>query len=516
LINRLAGDDGVTADDLSPTTSLAEPSVETVELPPRYRRARSIFLRALGLIYVAAFASLGVQVDGLVGSQGILPIAQTLERIRPILGSEWFRQAPTILWWNASDATLHALCWGGVALGVLLTTGVLPKLCLVFLWFGYLSLTVAGQVFLSFQWDSLLLETGLLAIFFAPWGVWLDGAKRDPSPIVLYLLRWLLFRLNFLSGLVKLASEDPAWTTWQALRYHYETQPLPTWTSWYIHQAPARFQSFSVGFMFWCELVAPLLIFGPRLARRVAFASTVTLQVLIMATGNYGFFNLLTIALALLLVEDRDWGVRGDRLVIPTRTGGPLHRIQTAGGTLVGLTCAVVVVALTTLEGVERIVRAQIPNVPEQLYQLRAYVRPFHSFNAYGLFAVMTTERPEIIVEGSSDGETWRPYTFRWKPGDPAERPRFTTPHMPRLDWQMWFAALARDCRAVPWFREFENRLLEGSPAVLGLLRDNPFPDHPPRYIRARLYDYRFTTWGSPDWWSREEIGFFCRPISRE
>ena len=140
-------------------------------------------------------------------------------------------------------------------------------------------------------------------------------------------------------------------------------------------------------------------------------------------------------------------------------------------------------------------------------------MQPFHSTNAYGLFAVMTTERPEIDLQGSEDGIVWKSYTFRWKPGDVMRRPEFCTPHLPRLDWQMWFAALGGDCRSQSWFLAFEQRLLEGSPAVLGLLGENPFPDHPPRFLRARLYSYRFTRKGDQAWWKREEAGWFCPPV---
>jgi hypothetical protein len=287
------------------------------------------------------------------------------------------------------------------------------------------------------------------------------------------------------------------------MMYHYETQPLPTWTSWFMHQLPAWCQIASVGFLFWAELVAPIFVFGPRRVRMVGFASMVLLQALIAATGNYGFFNLLTVTLCLILVEDRDWGwTAGDRPE-PRRPGwwrkAPIAAI------------GAVLVAVTTMEALDRSPIAVV--CPRPLKELRRWVEPFHSANAYGLFAVMTTERPEILLEGSDDGRTWKPYTFRWKPGDVSRRPRFCSPHMPRLDWQMWFAALAGDCRLQAWFLAFERRLLEGSPEVLRLLGPDPFPDQPPRYLRARLYVYRFTGWGDRDWWRREEAGWFCPPV---
>jgi lipase maturation factor 1 len=242
----------------------------------------------------------------------------------------------------------------------------------------------------------------------------------------------------------------------------------------------------------------------------LGFWSLVLLQVLIAATGNYGFFNVLSIVLCLSLVEDRDWEwVRGRRRDADRDEPGPAR-----GGWCRQLTlgaAGAVIVLVTTMEGLDRSGWTVV--FPRPLEALRTAVAPLHSMNAYGLFAVMTTERPEIIVEGSADGVTWVPYDFRWKPGDVGRRPRFTTPHLPRLDWQMWFAALARDCRVQPWFLAFERRLLEGSPEVLGLLRDNPFPDAPPRYLRAQLYQYRFTGRGAGAWWRRDEVGLYCPPL---
>jgi len=469
---------------------------------PRYRRMRSIFLRALGAVYLMAFWSLGVQVDGLIGSRGILPVDEFLRSAKLALGDGAYRLFPTLLWFDSSDRALHLLCWGGVLVSALLVAGVLPGVSLALLWVFYLSLTVAGQEFLSFQWDVLLLETGLLAILFSPWGVWLGRARGEPSRGVVWLLRWLVFRLMFLSAMVKLTSGDQAWRSWTALNYHYETQPLPPWTSWYMHQLPAWFQTMSAGVMFWSELIAPFFVFGPRRVRMVGFWSIVLLQVLIAATGNYGCFNALSLVLCVTLVEDRDWGAQVSGQEEP-RTRG-LKRV------LIGAV-GVVVVLVTTMQGISRTWPAvEFPGLMEDL---RRWVEPLRSMNAYGLFAVMTTERKEIEVEASDDGVTWKPYQFPWKPGELDRRPRFTTPHMPRLDWQMWFAALAPNCWRQPWFLKFEQRLLEGSPPVLKLLRENPFPDRPPRYIRSRLYLYHFTKWGSRAWWQREDLGLYCPPV---
>lgn len=495
-----------------------------------YRRTRSLLLRGLGVIYLSAFASLAVQLDGLFGSRGILPAPDFLGRVQRVLPDEsrWW-QVPTVFWIDASDGALRAVCWGGVGLAAVLIAGILPGPCLVLLWLFYLSLTVVGQEFLSFQWDILLLESGLLALLLTPWGWRLGRAGDEPWRPAAWLFRWLVFRLMFLSGVVKLTSGDPAWWSWRALDYHYLTQPLPTWTSWYMHQLPAWFQWLSVGFMFYAELVAPFFVFGPRPWRRLGFASLVLLQVLILATGNYGFFNLLAIVLCISVLDDADLAWAKSAMFDPLLARIPLFRrtpagdrrgtspasttgrdwslprrivIGAAGAFLFSVTAAQVLLAVWLEEA-----------APAAIGTLARAIEPLRSTNSYGLFRVMTRERPEITIEGSDDGETWRPYRFRWKPGEPDRRPRFATPHMPRVDWQMWFAALRGDCRAEPWFIRFELRLLEGSPEVLALLRENPFPERPPRYLRARLSLYTFTRPGARDWWNIQEVGMYCPPL---
>ncbi len=505
---------------------------------PSFRRVRSLFLRGLGLVYLAAFGSMAVQVDGLIGSHGILPAAEYLALAGRMLGrgpaAYW--RLPTLCWLNASDWALHALCWGGIALSVALVVGILPGLCAALLWLFYLSLVVSGQDFLNYQWDSLLLEAGLLAVLLAPWGIWLGRARDDPWAFSIWLVRWLVFRLMFLSGLVKLASQDPAWLKWKALEYHYQTQPLPVWTSWYIQQMPACFHAMSVGLMFFAELIAPFFVVGPRPIRLVGFASLVTLQGLIAGTGNYGFFNLLAVVLCLTLLDDRDvqWMQRVVRQALERRTRSwSWGRDRTGPGegraagdsepsgtarswsmprrSVIGFLGGAVIV-LTAAQTVERVWPEVI--VPSELILLEEWVQPLRSFNSYGLFAVMTKKRPEIVVEGSDDGLSWKPYRFRWKPCELDRRPMFTTPHMPRLDWQMWFAALSAGYRGQTWFLRFERRLLAGEPEVLGLLRDNPFPARPPRYVRARLFLYKFSEWGAVNWWTREDRGLFCPAVS--
>jgi hypothetical protein len=489
---------------------------------PGYYRTRSALVRGLGLAYLSAFWSLSVQVDGLIGSRGILPVSELLNQARQGLGSgpTRFWSLPTLLWIDASDGMLHLLCWGGVLLASAVILGAIPGPALSLLWLFYLSLTVVGQEFLGYQWDSLLLEAGLLGILLAPWGLWLRKARDEPWPFAIWLVRWLVFRLMFLSGVVKLASGDPTWWAWKALEHHYQTQPLPTWTSWYAHQLPAGFHWFSVGLMFYAELLAPFFVFGPRPIRLVGFASMVLLQFLIAGTGNYGFFNLLAVVLCLALLDDQDWawlrsrwiGIRPHTALATVDSGVSAHMgWSLPRRVLIG---AIGAVLLSATGGI--VIEAVWPAapIPGEVMILQNNLAPFRIANPYGLFAVMTTRRQEILVEGSEDAVNWRPYRFRWKPCEPDRRPRFAPFHLPRLDWQMWFAALRRDCRTQPWFLRFEQRLLEGSPDVLALLRDNPFPDRSPKYVRARLCLYSFTRWPSRAWWDQTDLGLFCPPIS--
>ena len=473
---------------------------------------RALFLRLLGLVYGIAFLSLWAQVDGLIGSDGILPAVEFFPAVEDRLGAEAWVRLPSILWFDQSDSTIQLACGSGVALAVLLCLGYAPGLTLAGLWVLYLSLVVAGRDFLSFQWDVLLLESGFLAILLAPhqlrrqW-IW----SQQPSIVALWLLRFLLFRVMFSSGIVKLSSGDPTWPSLRALDYHYLTQPLPTWMSWYAHQLPSWIQTCSVGAMFVIELVVPFAILGPRRIRLIGATLLVMLQVLIGATGNYGFFNLLVIALCVTPLDD-------DHLA----SVGRFRRLQATPGASGGVGrkwfTAIIAILVLALSGIQMAHafrwRASWPRV---LTRTQEALMPFRLVNGYGLFAVMTTKRREIVVEGSADGQSWKAYEFRWKPGDLEAPPAFVQPHMPRLDWQMWFAALG-SYKTTPWFMPFLGRLLQGSSAVTGLLQSNPFPDAPPTLIRAVIYEYDFERESGsfvPEvWWKRRFLGLYSPPVS--
>jgi lipase maturation factor 1 len=453
-----------------------------------------------------------VQIHGLVGARGILPARNFLDAVASALGPERYWWVPSLFWLHPSDGFLDAMCATGTVLGMLLILGVAPVASLAGLWVLYLSLQSIGQDFLSFQWDLLLLEAGFLAIFLAPLQL-RPGLRRErepPRPVV-WLCRWLVFRLMFSSGLVKLLSGDPTWRNLTALEYHYWTQPLPTWIGWYANLLPGWFQEVSCALMFAIELGAPILIWNGRRARLAAFMALVTLQILIAMTGNYGFFNLLTITLCVMLLDDTSW---------PSRLRRWREReAEAASGfawprPLIALVAGVLLL-LSLLETFSpRWVGA---GWPQPLVKLRRAAAPLRLVGSYGLFAVMTTARPEIAVEGSDDGVTWREYEFRWKAGDLSHAPSFVEPYQPRLDWQMWFAALGR-YQDDPWFLSFVLRLLEGSKEVTALLEHDPFAAHPPKYARAILYQYRFTDLAerraSGQWWKRERQRLYLPAVS--
>lgn len=464
-------------------------------LPLHFAKVEWIFLRLLAAVYLIAFGSLAMQITGLIGARGILPLGGYLEAVSNSLGARGYWSMPTIFWLAHGDGFLKAVPVGGAALALVLLIGILKglweRLLLVCLYLLYLSLCTAGQDFLSFQWDSLLLETGFLAIFLGN------------SKVVVMLFRWLLFRLMFLSGVVKLTSHDPVWRNLSALAFHYMTQPLPTPLAWYMYQLPLGFQRLSTAATLSIELAMPFLFFAPRQWRFFAAGAVLLLQVMIFLTGNYTFFNLLTMSLCLFLFDDR----------LFEKLRWPVLTVRTNAVAVWAV--AIVVLGLTVSEINEMFLDSS-NEAGNALVRLAA---PFQIANTYGLFASMTTTRPEIVVQGSNDGVTWLDYEFPYKPGDLRQPPHWVAPYQPRLDWQMWFAALS-DYRGSPWFTNFMVRLLQGSPDVLGLLKKNPFPSAAPKYVRAELFDYSFTDFEmrreTGDWWVRKPQGLYFPQISLE
>jgi hypothetical protein len=473
---------------------------------PAKRGVRWLFLRAVGVVYLIAFTSLRRQVLGLYGSRGISPIAARLKYLEPLLGEERHRAVPSLFWLGASDESLVRACQLGQALSVALICNVAPRAALVSLWALYLSFVSAGNEFLSFQWDALLLETSVHAWLVTPRGLRPKLGREEPIGLAVLAMRWLAFRLQYESGIAKLRSGDPTWKDRTALAYHFETQPLPTPLGWYAHHLPRNVQRLATRLTLFTENVVPFLAFAPRRPRHVGFGLLSGLQLAIAATGNYAFFNLLTVILNLWLLDDSAMGQR----FVPRSE----NRARRASG-IKRVAVDVAACALLAATSSAHLARYGRPEPRPALLRALSPLQPSRSINTYGLFSVMTTERPEIAIEGSNDKIAWHEYGFRYKPTDPLQKPRWVAPHQPRLDWQMWFAALGPP---PPWFELLLVRLLEGSPEVLALFGHCPFPDRPPRFVRALLYDYKFTdletrrTTGA--WWRRELVGLYFPAVS--
>lgn len=470
----------------------------------------------LSLCLLAAFLSMLIQVIGLYGQNGILPISQLLVW-REQYTFEIFLRVPSIFWLNSSDSFLQFACLAGAACSAVAAFGICTGPMIFICWFLYLSICNVGQDFTSFQWDSLLLETSLLAVFYAPWklqeAVPFTAAfkkEKEGSLIFLFLLRLLLFKLMLLAGIVKIASGDPAWRDLTALNYHFETQPLPAPLAWFTAKLPEYANQISTLLMFVIELVFPFMIFLPRPARLTGVVGFVVLQLLIIATGNYAFFNWLTIALSITPLDDQLLLGLFPRTVkdhLAMRVQSVRDRLSETSRLLI----PGIIVSFLSINFFIGIL-THFAFMPTPLRVLTAFVESFRSFNSYGLFAVMTKKRPEIILEGSLDGKEWREYEFKYKPGNISRMLPSVAPHQPRVDWQMWFAALDPE-HVAPWFSLMVDKLLLGRPEVLALFDTNPFPDGPPKMIRAVLYDYHFSDtdglFKKGQWWRREKIGIY-------
>lgn len=380
------------------------------------------------------------------------------------------------------------------------------------LWFLYLSLFLAGRLFTSYQWDMLITETLLVSIFYAPWTVRPGASRSSPSKWTTLLMTFLLFKLMFLGGFAKLLSGDETWWSLTALDYHFLTQPLPTPLAWFADKLPGPILALGTLFALAVEIVVPFFLFLGRRWRTCAAGLLVLLQVVIAATGNYGLFNGLSVLLCLVVLDDRfveRW------VPLPkTLVGGPAERSPSVTRRWIQTPMVVLLLGinLLVLFGSMGVLDRDGPLRP-----VLSTVGKIRSVNSYGLFASMTKKRREIIVQGSRDGRTWRSYRFPHKPDRVDGIPTIVAPHMPRLDWQMWFAAL-KPPDQVRWFPAFLKRLLQGSEPVLALLEGNPFDGNPPRYVRAVMYRYHFSSWSElwyeGKWWTRSNRRLYFPPVT--
>ena len=475
-----------------------------------YLWPRWLFLRALGLIFFSVFYGLAFQLRGLIGERGVLPAGLYLDRISTVFGPLtrlWF--APTLLWINSSDGALTLVVTAGLITSVLLVLNVWPRLTTALCTILFLSCIAALQDFSSYQSDGMLLEAGFLSIFFAPRGVRPRlGATDPPSRFSLFMLRWEWFRIYFESGVVKLLSGDFHWRNFTAMDDYYQNAPLPSWMGWYVEQLPHWYHAGTVIITFGAELFLVWAVFLPRRFRIACFAFVTALQTGIIATANYGFLNYIVLVLGLLLLDDRVLQRVGLASVssVPREETRRFRIHRRAEQVILGVALYTTIAAFA-FGGSDSLLA-----LPNKLLD------PFRIANAYGLFAIMTPVRYEIEFQGSSDGKSWIAYPFRYKPQDPKGRPGFYGPYQPRFDWNLWFASL-EPWRESPWVVLTEERLLEGSPDVLGLFREDPFHGKHPTMVRTVLWQYWFTDLDikrkTGAWWRRQELGQFSPGAAR-
>ncbi|MGA2205501.1 MAG: lipase maturation factor family protein [Terracidiphilus sp.] len=517
---------------------------------------RWIFLRALALIYFSAFYSLLFQIKGLIGPDGILPARDYLADVAQQLGLERYWYAPSLYWISSSSATMMAVTWIGLIAAVIAFLNVWPRLSFFICFVCFLSFVGASSVFSSYQSDGMLLEAGFLALFFAPRGLWPGwGAHDPPSRMSWFLLQWEWFRIYFESGMVKFASGDPQWRHFTAMDEYYQNGPLPTWIGWYVQHLPHWFQAATVGGTLALELGLAFMMFFPRRVRLILFFIVTPWEIGVILTANYAFLNYLVLSLGILLLDDkfllRQVPARF-RPREPERISAPLLEfdeeqplsILAVGEASVatadieahehvpmrraflgrlgfsfwvaGVAFSAFMLTWIAYNTIVEMIGIPLRDVPLPVKPLVA-LEPFRIANQYGLFAVMTRGRYEIEFQGSDDGTNWTAYRFRNKPQALNEAPGIYAPYQPRFDWNLWFASLGgwRDNEIVPLT---EERLLLGDGAILSLFRNNPFPQIPPRYVRAVLWQYWFTTMDEKrrtgNWWRREYLGLYAPELA--
>ncbi|MGH7651666.1 MAG: lipase maturation factor family protein [Gemmatimonadaceae bacterium] len=475
-----------------------------------YLWPRWLFLRALGLIFFSAFYSLAFQIHGLIGEKGILPAGLYLEELAANLGPitrVWY--APTLLWIGSGDRALTLIVAAGGIASIALVFNLWPRLSVALCTLLFLACIAALQDFSSYQSDGMLLEAGFLSIFFAPGGLRPGlGAIAPPSRFSLFMLRLEWFRIYFESGLLKLLSGDPHWRNFTAMDEYYQNGPLPAWPGWYIQHFPHWYHAATVVITLGVELFVVWAVFLPRKFRIACFAGVTALQIGIISTANYAFLNYLVLVLGVLLLDDRALSRIGWRLEPSSASKMTPSRVYRRAEAIILGFLLYAGVAAFLLPG-----SSSILALPDRVLE------PFRIANAYGLFAIMTPARYEIEFQGSNDGKSWIAYPFRYKPQNIMERPGVYAPYQPRFDWNLWFASLA-PWRASPWVVLAEERLLEGSPSVLALFRNDPLGGKPPSMVRTVLYQYWFTSIATKRatgaWWRRQELGPFSPMATRQ
>ena len=515
---------------------------------------RWILLRALAAIYFSAFFSLLFQIKGLIGPEGILPAQQYLAAVgRSFAGLARYWYAPSLYWISASSQMLMAVMWVGLAASVVAFLNLWPRLSFLVCFICFLSFVTASGEFSNYQSDGMLLEAGFVALFFAPRGLlpgW--GAQSPPSRASLFLLQWEWFRIYFESGLVKLLSGDQEWRHLTAMDEYYQNGPLPTWIGWYVEHWPHWFQVSTAGATLVLELVLVFMLFFPRRVRLICFLIVTPWEIAVIITANYTFLNYLVLWLGVLLLEDRtllrlvparwrpaepeiaqeiEFAEEAPLSILHASEGSAASVVEAraadrakptwrqrvaAQGNALRLAGAAVMLSWIAYNTTAKLIGLPLREIPLPTAPIAA-LEPFRIANQYGLFAVMTRGRYEIEFQGSNDGQNWTPYPFLYKPQALNEAPRIYAPYQPRFDWNLWFASLG-DWQQNDIVPLTEERLLVNGGDVLGLFKSNPFAQMPPRYVRAVLWQYWFTTMDEKrrtgNWWRREPMGLYAPEIT--
>lgn len=470
--------------------------------PPRpsHWLTRTLVLRLLGLVYIAAFATLVFQFEPLLGRNGLLPVDLYLSSERG------FWDLPSLFWFHHGNRFMLVCAWLGLAGGVAVLAGVTNALLMAALWALYLSFVHVGQDFYGYGWELLLLEAGFLAIFLCPLSDHRSFSRRHPPPeVVIWLYRWLAFRVVLGAGLIKVRG-DPCWRDLTCLQFHYETQPNPHPLSWLLHQMPPAFHTGGVLFNHVVELLAPMAALAPRPYRTIAGILLVAFQISLILSGNLSFLNWLTLAVCLSCFDDEPllravpprFRARLQAL-IPEKAEAWAKRRYVLGA-------LAVVIGVLSLN--------PVVNMLSPRQAMNRSFDPFELVNTYGAFGSVDRERFELVIQGSDDGQDWKDYEFPCKPGDVMRRPCLVTPYHHRLDWELWWPFNDRGPR--PYLVHLVHKLLTGDPMARRLLASDPFHGRAPRWIRIEQYRYRFTRFGEEGWWRRERVDAYMVPVSRD
>lgn len=521
----------LTPADIFPADVQAEPSRKQPSVFSRllrklddagnaYRITSWVILRFMGLVYFTAFMVAANQIIPLIGSDGLLPVDLFAERVQGRFGSPWecFKELPSIFWWNHSDGFIQAMMWLGAGLSFVVMCGYANALMLFVLWALYMSLVHVAQDWCGYGWDIQILETGFLAMLLSPLLDPRPFPPRAPPVLIIWLFRWLIFRIMLGAGLIKIRG-DECWSLKElsALFYHYETQPVPNPLSRLLHFMPVWFHKFGVLWNHFVELAAPPFAFASRpLVRHIAGFLMASFMVVLIFSGNLSFLNWLTIIPCLACFDDSFWKRVLPRFITRRAEAAASRNARPAAARImVSIFYTIIVIVLSLL--------GPVPNLISSRQAMNTSFDPLHLVGSYGAFGTIGRQRYEIIFEGTDDlvpDETaaWREYEFKVKPGDPMRRPAIITPYHHRLDWQMWFAAMASP-NEYPWTIHLLWKFLHNDPAALSLIAKNPFPDKPPRHVRAVLYRYQFAPPGNEAgaWWVRQrQPGYWLKPFSKD